>query len=115
VLTFGPGIDDINLTQALRGAGVACAPLSHYFDIDTVAPMHGLVCGYSRLPETQAAGAVAIIRDVLGPGLTHIAGGSSHLDHGQTGSGSGIHGGKGMTRAVEPYDRADQLLRAEHS
>ena len=65
VLTFGTGLDDIAATQALRSAGVACAPLSGYFDDDSVRPMHGLVCGYSRLPETRAADAVAIIRDVL--------------------------------------------------
>ncbi len=69
VLTFGPGLDDITTTQALRHAGVACAPLSRYFDNDTVMPMNGLVCGYSRLPETRAADAVAIIRDVLGGDL----------------------------------------------
>lgn len=65
VLTFGPGSDDVAVTDALRAAGVACAPLSHYFDDTANSPVHGLVCGYSRLPETQAAEAVAIIKRVL--------------------------------------------------
>ena len=59
------------MTKALRTAGVACAPLSHYFDEATVAPVHGLVCGYSRLPETQAADAVGIIAEVLRDQPTH--------------------------------------------
>ena len=71
VLTLCPGSDDVAVTKALRTAGVACAPLSHYFDEATVAPVHGLVCGYSRLPETQAADAVAIIAKVLRDQPTH--------------------------------------------
>ncbi len=68
VLTFGPGLDDIATTLALRGAGVACAPLSQYYDGDTGTPLRGLVCGYSRLPETRAADAVAIIGAIIGRG-----------------------------------------------
>ena len=65
VLTLRPDIDDVAVTDALRAAGVACAPLSHYFDETTISPLPGLVCGYSRLPETKAADAVGIIGRVL--------------------------------------------------
>jgi GntR family transcriptional regulator/MocR family aminotransferase len=68
VLTLWPGMDDVAATLALRTAGVACAPLSQYFDAGHGTPTHGLVCGYSRLPESRAADAVAVIRDVLGNG-----------------------------------------------
>lgn len=65
VLTLTPGSEDVAVTGALRTSGVACAPLSHYCDKRIAAPVHGLVCGYSRLPETQAADAVAAIGTVL--------------------------------------------------
>ena len=73
VLTFAADFDDVEAVQALKSAGVACASLSRYFDERSPAPIHGLVCGYSRLPETSATGAVSIIREVLGPLLARRA------------------------------------------
>jgi DNA-binding transcriptional MocR family regulator len=73
VLTFATDFNDVEAVQDLLSAGVACASLSRYFDEHSPAPVHGLVCGYSRLPETSATGAVSIIREVLGPHLARRA------------------------------------------
>ena len=65
VLTFDAKLNDVEVVEDLARVGLACAPLSPYYDSETTRPMSGLVCGYSRLPETKAGPAVARIRDVL--------------------------------------------------
>jgi GntR family transcriptional regulator / MocR family aminotransferase len=61
VLTFGARIDDQALAARLAGAGLACSPLSEYYADPAAAGRTGLVCGYSRLPETSADGAARLI------------------------------------------------------
>jgi GntR family transcriptional regulator/MocR family aminotransferase len=65
VLTFDGDFDDVSIVDDLAASGLACAPLSRFFDSSTVDATPGLVCGYSRLPETKAAPAVAKIREVI--------------------------------------------------
>jgi GntR family transcriptional regulator/MocR family aminotransferase len=62
VLSFGADFDDQAVVEALARAGLVCAPLSAYVDVRTPNSLRGLVCGYSRLAETQAAAAVSVIR-----------------------------------------------------
>ncbi|GAA4751477.1 PLP-dependent aminotransferase family protein [Nocardioides endophyticus] len=57
--------DDVKVVEGLAGHGLACTALSQYFHTPAHATMHGLVLGYSRLPETQAAPAARVMRDVL--------------------------------------------------
>jgi GntR family transcriptional regulator/MocR family aminotransferase len=66
VMTFADGLDDVAAVRDLRTVGLACAPLSDYFHDPAVGRQQGLVCGYSRLPETLADEAVAVIRETLG-------------------------------------------------
>ena len=66
MLTFDGDFDDQAAVAKLDQAGLRCAPLSHY-SWGRTAIERGLVCGYARLPETQAAAAVEILRSVAGP------------------------------------------------
>ena len=58
-LVFGRPLDDEAASARLAEAGLACLPLSPF----CVGPARrsGLLCGYSRLPETMAQGAAALI------------------------------------------------------
>jgi GntR family transcriptional regulator/MocR family aminotransferase len=58
-LVFDRPLDDAAAVARLAEAGLACLPLSAF----CAGPIRrsGLVCGYSRLPETMAAGAAALI------------------------------------------------------
>jgi GntR family transcriptional regulator/MocR family aminotransferase len=61
VLTFGAPVDDVALTARLAAAGLACGPLSAHYAVPREAARTGLVCGYSRLPETRARAAAGLI------------------------------------------------------
>jgi GntR family transcriptional regulator / MocR family aminotransferase len=70
VLTFGARIDDLALADRLARAGLACSPLSVMYAEPAAARLTGLVCGYSRLPETRAPAAAGLIAQAvagLGP------------------------------------------------
>jgi hypothetical protein len=54
-------VDDRALAEGLAGAGLACTPLSVYYAEPEAAARTGLVCGYSRLPETRADDAARLI------------------------------------------------------
>ncbi len=58
-LVFGRPLDDVAAVARLAGAGLACLPLSAF--CAGPARRSGLICGYSRLPETMADGAAALI------------------------------------------------------
>jgi len=58
-LVFDRPLDDVAAVGRLAGAGLACLPLSPFFA--GPAPRPGLLCGYSRLPETMARGAAELI------------------------------------------------------
>jgi GntR family transcriptional regulator / MocR family aminotransferase len=57
-LVFGRPLDDVAAVARLAEDGLACLPLSAFC---TGSPRSGLICGYSRLPETAAAPAAALI------------------------------------------------------
>jgi len=61
-LVFGRPLDDEAAAARLADAGLACLPLSPFY----AGPVRrsGLLCGYSRLPETMADGAAALIGQV---------------------------------------------------
>jgi GntR family transcriptional regulator/MocR family aminotransferase len=64
------GLDDVAAAARLAGLGLACAPLSRFYADPASAARTGLVCGYSRLPETRARAAAGLIGQVvagLGP------------------------------------------------
>jgi GntR family transcriptional regulator/MocR family aminotransferase len=61
VLTFDGGIDDVAAASLLADAGLACYPLSSFYARPEAADRTGLVCGYSRLPETKAVRAARLI------------------------------------------------------
>lgn len=61
-LVFDRPFDDEAAVTRLAEAGLACQPLSAF--CAGPAPRSGLICGYSRLPETMAAGAAALIGQV---------------------------------------------------
>jgi GntR family transcriptional regulator/MocR family aminotransferase len=64
VLAFDGGLDDVAAADLLAGRGLACPPLSRFY-ADPAAPgLTGLVCGYSRLPETSARAAAKLIGQV---------------------------------------------------
>ena len=66
VVRLPDGADDFTVAATLRDRGVTVSPLSGFFsDSSDVAAAHGLVCGYSRLPETQADVVAAIIADEI--------------------------------------------------
>ena len=58
-LVFGRPLDDEAAAARLADAGLACLPLSPF--CAGAAARSGLLCGYSRLPETMAQGAAALI------------------------------------------------------
>ncbi len=60
-LVFGRPLDDVTAVARLAGAGLACLPLSEFCVTPGPARRSGLICGYSRLPETRADGAAALI------------------------------------------------------
>jgi GntR family transcriptional regulator/MocR family aminotransferase len=64
VLTFGARLDDTAAVTRLADLGLACAPLSAYYADPASAEITGLICGYSRLPETRARGAAELIARV---------------------------------------------------
>lgn len=58
--------DDFTVAATLRDRGVAVSPLSGFYaGFSHVAAARGLVCGYSRLPETQADVVAEIIADAI--------------------------------------------------
>jgi GntR family transcriptional regulator/MocR family aminotransferase len=60
-LVFGRPFDDVAAVARLAEAGLACLPLSVF----CAGPRRsGLICGYSRLPETRADAAAALIGQV---------------------------------------------------
>jgi len=61
-LVFDGPLDDVAAVGRLAGAGLACLPLSAF--CAGPAPRSGLICGYSRLPETMARRAAALIGQV---------------------------------------------------
>ncbi len=61
-LVFGRPLDDEAAAARLADAGLACLPLSPF--CAGPARRSGLLCGYSRLPETMAHGAAALIERV---------------------------------------------------
>jgi GntR family transcriptional regulator / MocR family aminotransferase len=65
VLTFGEPVDDHALVARLAGAGLACNPLSAMYAEPATAGQTGLVCGYSRLPETRAPAAARLIAQAV--------------------------------------------------
>ena len=58
-LVFDRPLDDVVAVGRLAEAGLACLPLSPFFAGPVSRP--GLLCGYSRLPETMARGAAELI------------------------------------------------------
>ena len=58
-LVFDRPLDDVAAAGRLADAGLACLPLSPFFAGPARRP--GLLCGYSRLPETMARGAAELI------------------------------------------------------
>lgn len=60
-LVFDEPLDDVAAVARLADAGLACLPLSAFCASPGSARRSGLVCGYSRLPETMAPGAAALI------------------------------------------------------
>ena len=65
VLTFGARVDDLALAERLAAAGLACSPLSVMYADPAAARQTGLVCGYSRLPETRAPAAARLIAEAV--------------------------------------------------
>jgi len=67
-LVFDGLLDDVGAAARLAEAGLACLPLSAFCARPAQsagpAPRSGLLCGYSRLPETRADGAAALIGQV---------------------------------------------------
>lgn len=66
VLRLPDGTDDMAIAATLRDRGVTVSPLSAYFSaVPESAGAQGLVCGYARLPETQAHAVAELIADVI--------------------------------------------------
>ncbi|MDP9218929.1 MAG: PLP-dependent aminotransferase family protein [Actinomycetota bacterium] len=65
VLAFDCRLDDIAVAARLAASGLACSPLSAYYANRDSARRTGLVCGYSRLPETKARAAARLIARVI--------------------------------------------------
>jgi GntR family transcriptional regulator / MocR family aminotransferase len=59
------GLDDVAAAARLARLGLACAPLSRFYADPAAAARTGLVCGYSRLPETRARAAAELIGQVI--------------------------------------------------
>jgi len=66
VLAFDQPRDDVAVTARLAGLGLACSALSRFYADPAAAGRTGLVCGYSRLPETRARDAARLIGQVIG-------------------------------------------------
>ncbi len=61
-LVFDRPLDDMAAVARLAEAGLSCLPMSSFSaGPDPRSRRSGLVCGYSRLPETRADGAAALI------------------------------------------------------
>ena len=66
-LVFGDALDDVAAAGRLAESGLACLPLSAFCAGAAGSPRSrsprrsGLICGYSRLPETAAGPAAALI------------------------------------------------------
>jgi GntR family transcriptional regulator/MocR family aminotransferase len=60
-LVFDEPLDDAAAVARLADAGLACLPLSAFCAGPGPARRSGLICGYSRLPETMAAAAAMLI------------------------------------------------------
>jgi GntR family transcriptional regulator / MocR family aminotransferase len=60
-LVFGDALDDVAAVSRLARAGLACLPLSAFCAGSAGSRRSGLICGYSRLPETAAGPAAALI------------------------------------------------------
>jgi GntR family transcriptional regulator/MocR family aminotransferase len=60
-LVFGDALDDVAAVGRLARAGLACLPLSAFCAGSAGSRRSGLICGYSRLPETAASPAAALI------------------------------------------------------
>ena len=67
-LVFDRPLDDVAAAGRLADAGLACLPLSPFFAGPARRP--GLLCGYSRLPETMARGAAELIGRVTSDLMT---------------------------------------------
>ena len=65
VLAFDHPLDDVAATARLAELGLACSPLSRFYADPAAAVRTGLVCGYSRLPETRARDAARLIGQVI--------------------------------------------------
>ncbi|MEV0672612.1 PLP-dependent aminotransferase family protein [Mycobacterium sp. NPDC050441] len=66
VVRLDDGADDIAMAAALSDRGVTVSPLSAFFSgFSDVAGARGLVCGYARLPETQADAVAELIADAI--------------------------------------------------
>ncbi|WP_135458067.1 PLP-dependent aminotransferase family protein [Mycobacterium sp. DL99] len=63
VVRLADGRDDIAIAATLRDRGVTVSPLSTFFA--GVAGARGLVCGYARLPETQADTVAELVADAI--------------------------------------------------
>jgi GntR family transcriptional regulator / MocR family aminotransferase len=65
-LVFDDALDDVAAAGRLAEAGLACLPLSAFCASSTGSRgrRSGLICGYSRLPETAAGPAAALIGQV---------------------------------------------------
>jgi GntR family transcriptional regulator / MocR family aminotransferase len=71
VLTFAGPVDDVALAARLAAAGLACRPLSEHYAAPAAAGRTGLVCGYSRLPETKARAAAGLIAQAVAQASRH--------------------------------------------
>ncbi len=60
-LVFGRPLDDVVAVSRLADAGLVCLPLSSMYLGQGRSRRSGLICGYSRLPETRASSAAALI------------------------------------------------------
>jgi len=69
-LVFDRPLDDVAAVTRLARAGLACLPLSEFCVGPASTRRPGLICGYSRLPETRADDAAALIGRVTSELMT---------------------------------------------
>ncbi|MGH3153529.1 MAG: PLP-dependent aminotransferase family protein [Streptosporangiaceae bacterium] len=69
-LVFGRPLDDVAAVARLARTGLACLPLSEFCVSPEPGRRSGLICGYSRLPETRADAAAALIGRVTAELMT---------------------------------------------